>query len=63
MQPKPSTSRREDSDMNHSAGTAPPPVLELRCGGLHLTVQRVPGWLVALITTAAGAAGTWWAQS
>ncbi|WP_435189799.1 hypothetical protein [Streptomyces sp. bgisy126] len=49
--------------MNHSAGTAPPPVLELRCGGLHLTVQRVPGWLVALITTAAGAAGTWWAQS
>ncbi|MDH2392140.1 hypothetical protein QCN29_25820 [Streptomyces sp. HNM0663] len=24
--------------------------------------QRIPGWLVALITTAGGAAGTWWAQ-
>ncbi|MGA5064515.1 hypothetical protein ACPB9E_12165 [Streptomyces exfoliatus] len=39
-----------------------PPQFEIRCGGLHLTVQRVPGWLVALVTTAGGAAGTWWAQ-
>lgn len=38
------------------------PALELRFGGLHLTVQRVPGWLVALITTVGGAAGAWWAQ-
>ena len=38
------------------------PALELRVGGLHLIVQRVPGWLVALITTAGGAMGTWWAQ-
>ncbi|MGW0547423.1 hypothetical protein [Streptomyces altiplanensis] len=47
--------RREDS------GTQPPH-FELRCGGLHLTVQRIPGWLVALITTAGGVAGTWWSQ-
>ncbi|MFI8965053.1 hypothetical protein ACIGO8_23410 [Streptomyces sp. NPDC053493] len=39
-----------------------PPVLELRIGGMHLTVQRVPGWLVALATTAGGAALTWWTQ-
>lgn len=38
------------------------PAIELRLGGLHLTVQRIPSWLVALITTAGGAAGTWWAQ-
>ncbi|MFC8290828.1 hypothetical protein ACFUJ0_28085 [Streptomyces sp. NPDC057242] len=38
------------------------PMLELRLGGLHLTVQRIPGWLVALVTTAGGAAGTWWTQ-
>ncbi len=38
------------------------PQLELRCGGLHVTVQRVPAWLIGLITTAAGAAGTWWTQ-
>ncbi|WP_158506252.1 MULTISPECIES: hypothetical protein [Streptomyces] len=38
------------------------PALELRIGGLHLTVQRIPPLLVALITTAGGAAGTWWAQ-
>ncbi|SEB63874.1 hypothetical protein SAMN05216483_0085 [Streptomyces sp. 2131.1] len=38
------------------------PALELRMGGLHLTVQHFPGWLVGLITTATGAAGTWWVQ-
>lgn len=38
------------------------PALELRVGGLHLTVQRVPPWLVALVTTAGGAALTWWTQ-
>ncbi|WP_158072127.1 hypothetical protein [Streptomyces sp. CB01580] len=36
------------------------PQFELRCGGLHITLQRVPAWLVGLITTASGAAATWW---
>ncbi|MDT9691705.1 hypothetical protein Q5762_25850 [Streptomyces sp. P9(2023)] len=49
------TTRREDINKQL-------PHFELRCGGLHLTVQRIPGWLVVLITTAGGAAGTWWAQ-
>lgn len=62
MQPKPSKARREDFDMNHSADTTPPPALELRCGGLHLTVQRVPVWLVSLVTTAAGTGVAWWAN-
>ncbi|MFE7467227.1 hypothetical protein ACFU6R_24430 [Streptomyces sp. NPDC057499] len=38
----------------------PRPFLELRCGGLHLTIQRVPGWLLGLLTTAIGAVTTWW---
>ncbi|MFF2043307.1 hypothetical protein ACFVVX_23085 [Kitasatospora sp. NPDC058170] len=38
------------------------PQFELRCGGLHLTIQRVPVWLVALVTTAAGTGATWWTQ-
>ncbi|GGT63145.1 MULTISPECIES: hypothetical protein [Streptomyces] len=38
------------------------PQIELRWGGLHVTVQHVPAWFVALITTAGGVAGTWWAQ-
>jgi hypothetical protein len=42
--------------------TANRPAFELRLGGLHLTVQRIPGWLVALVTAAGGAAGTWWTQ-
>ncbi|MFI9120589.1 hypothetical protein ACIGW0_14500 [Streptomyces bikiniensis] len=46
--------------MNAKADTRP--AFELRVGGMHLTVQRVPGWLVALFTTASGAAGTWWGQ-
>lgn len=62
MQPKPSKARREVSDMNHNADTAPQPALELRCGGLHLTVQRIPVWLVSLAATAAGTAATWLAH-
>ncbi|MCF3125290.1 hypothetical protein IPZ68_37200 [Streptomyces arenae] len=45
-----------------STKTDQTPTFELLCGGLHLVIHRVPGWLVALITTAGGAAGTWWAQ-
>ncbi|MEU9984892.1 hypothetical protein [Streptomyces sp. NPDC050856] len=38
------------------------PAFELRLYGLHVVVQRIPGWLVAFVTTAGGAAGTWWTQ-
>lgn len=38
------------------------PALELRLGGLHVTVQRVPGWLVALAATVGGVGATWWTQ-
>lgn len=38
------------------------PAFELRLGGMSLTVQRIPGWLVALVTTVGGVAGGWWAQ-
>jgi hypothetical protein len=34
---------------------------ELRCGGLHLTIQRVPAWLVSLVTAAGSIGGAWWA--
>ncbi|MEV0440897.1 hypothetical protein AB0I84_36630 [Streptomyces spectabilis] len=50
------------SNAEPSRTNSPVPLLELRCGGLHLTIQRIPGWLVAVVTTAGGAAGTWWAQ-
>ncbi|WKK24974.1 hypothetical protein QZH56_04960 [Streptomyces olivoreticuli] len=36
------------------------PQLEVRCGGLHLTIQRIPVWLVTLMTTATGAGAAWW---
>ncbi|MDA5282603.1 hypothetical protein ACWGHM_07740 [Streptomyces sp. NPDC054904] len=42
--------------------TSEQPHIEVRWGGLRITVQRIPGWLVGLITTAAGAAGAWWSQ-
>ncbi|MEV0257377.1 hypothetical protein AB0H82_24370 [Streptomyces sp. NPDC050732] len=45
--------------------SAPPdsaPQFELRCGGLHVTIQRVPVWLVSLVTTAGGIGAAWWAQ-
>ncbi|MFF2778850.1 hypothetical protein ACFVU3_28575 [Streptomyces sp. NPDC058052] len=38
------------------------PFLELRIGGVHLTIQRVPGWVIGLVTTILGAALTWWTQ-
>lgn len=36
------------------------PQFELRWGGLHLTVQRFPVWLLAVVTTAAGTGAAWW---
>ncbi|MFC9699339.1 hypothetical protein ACFTWD_01375 [Streptomyces sp. NPDC056943] len=34
------------------------PFLELNVGGMHLKVQRVPGWLIALVTTIGGSGVT-----
>ncbi|MFD9629780.1 hypothetical protein [Streptomyces violascens] len=49
--------------MTHKADaprSTPPPFLELRCGRLHLTIQRIPVWLLALIATATGTGAAWW---
>ncbi|AJC59610.1 hypothetical protein GZL_07054 [Streptomyces sp. 769] len=47
MTSKPSTTRQR-------------PQFELRCGGLHLIIQRVPGWLITLATAAIGSGAAWW---
>ncbi|MCX4657268.1 hypothetical protein AB0N56_36745 [Streptomyces microflavus] len=39
---------------------APPPVLELRLGGLHLTVQRLPPWLLVAAAGISSAGGVAW---
>ncbi|WP_327132300.1 hypothetical protein OG311_15585 [Streptomyces sp. NBC_01343] len=37
------------------------PQFELRWGGLHVIIHRVPVWFVTLVTTAAGSgAAAWW---
>ncbi|MEU9787825.1 hypothetical protein AB0H92_43905 [Streptomyces phaeochromogenes] len=41
----------------------PPPRFELRWGGLHLTIQRIPGWLVASFATATGSGLAAWLTS
>lgn len=41
----------------------PAPALELRCGVVHLTIQRVPGWLVAVLATTMGSGLTAWLTS
>ncbi|MEU5805863.1 MULTISPECIES: hypothetical protein [unclassified Streptomyces] len=38
----------------------PRPQFELRWGGLHIVVERVPAWLVTLVATAAGSGAAWW---
>lgn len=43
--------------------TDPRPAFELRCGGLHLTIQRVPGWLVATLATVVGSGVAAWFTS
>ncbi|GGZ70167.1 hypothetical protein GCM10010344_41440 [Streptomyces bluensis] len=40
--------------------TTTPPQFELHFGGLHLVIQRIPAWLVTLVTTATGAGAAWW---
>lgn len=38
----------------------PPPAFELRCGGLRLTLQRLPGpWVLRFLTAAGGVAAGW----
>ncbi|MGW8777590.1 hypothetical protein ACWGNM_05905 [Streptomyces sp. NPDC055796] len=37
-----------------------PPQFELRFGGLHLTLQRIPAWLVTLVTAGTAGAAAWW---
>ncbi|MFE6727873.1 hypothetical protein ACFVDN_08280 [Streptomyces californicus] len=46
-----------------NAETTSRPALELRCGGLHLTIERVPGWLVAALATATGSGLAAWFTS
>ncbi|OEJ22558.1 hypothetical protein BGK67_34140 [Streptomyces subrutilus] len=38
------------------------PYFEFRCGGLHLTVQRVPVWLITLLSAATGTGAAWWSS-
>lgn len=37
-----------------------PPQIEIRFGGLHLIIQRVPGWLITLASAALGTGTVWW---
>ncbi|MFF3031867.1 hypothetical protein ACFVS7_12815 [Streptomyces rubiginosohelvolus] len=39
------------------------PAFELRMGDVHLTVQRIPGWLVTALATAVGSALAAWFTS
>ncbi|MEV7110404.1 hypothetical protein [Streptomyces anulatus] len=39
------------------------PAFELRIGEVHLTVQRIPGWLVTAFATAVGSALAAWFTS
>lgn len=43
-----------------SSGDSSRPFLELHWGVLHLTIQRVPAWLITLATTATGTGVAWW---
>ncbi|MGW1496787.1 hypothetical protein [Streptomyces sp. NPDC002402] len=38
------------------------PSFELRCGGVRLTVQRVPAWLITVVTTTSVSGLTLWLQ-
>ncbi|MCX4666640.1 hypothetical protein OG453_08150 [Streptomyces sp. NBC_01381] len=41
----------------------PAPALELRCGVVHLMIQRVPGWLVEVLAATTGSGLTAWLTS
>ncbi|MBR8640184.1 hypothetical protein KEF29_14930 [Streptomyces tuirus] len=58
---------RPDESQQSPQPTQPPqpqkePSLDLRCGGVRLTIQRVPAWLVTAVTTAVGSGLAWWLQ-
>jgi hypothetical protein len=38
------------------------PAFELRCGGLQVTIDRIPAWLVTTVTTVVGSGVAWWTQ-
>ncbi|MGA4839071.1 hypothetical protein [Streptomyces sp. G45] len=38
------------------------PVVDIRIGGCRLTIQRVPVWLITLVTTATGTGVAWWTR-
>lgn len=45
-------------------GNPAAPAFELRCGNLlHVTIQHVPGWLVATVATVSGSIGAAWLTS
>ncbi len=48
---------------DHVKHAPTPPAFELRFGGLHVTIQRVPGWLVAALATATGSGLVAWFTS
>ncbi len=39
------------------------PALELRCGGVHIIIQRISTWLVAAFVTAMGSGLAAWFTS
>ncbi|MFF9640901.1 hypothetical protein [Kitasatospora aureofaciens] len=38
------------------------PQFELCFGGIHLTIQRLPEWLITAVMTGTGGATAWWAR-
>ncbi|MFJ9776154.1 hypothetical protein ACIRVF_33800 [Kitasatospora sp. NPDC101157] len=38
------------------------PQFELRIGGLHLTIQRLPVWLITAIAAGTSGVTAWWAK-
>lgn len=49
--------------MTKSTKAEPRPAFELRCGGMYLAVQRVPGWLVAALAATTGSGLAAWLTS
>ncbi|GAA3729526.1 hypothetical protein [Streptomyces tremellae] len=51
--------RDVDGEKAGPRAEGPAPAFELRWGGLHVTVDRVPRWTVTAVTVVLGSAGTW----
>ncbi|GGU67111.1 hypothetical protein GCM10010502_17790 [Kitasatospora aureofaciens] len=53
--PRRSLASDEVENMTQQPGSkARAPQFELRWGGLHLTIQRIPAWLITAATAGAG---------